>query len=57
MFYEYNNAKIYYLLKREDEGIVDVFLHGWQRSGEDFKSILAGKKNDLIVDFPPFGNR
>lgn len=57
MFYNYNGTSIFYEQKRDSEGGTNVFLHGWQRSGEDFREIIEsqGITNYVLLDFPPFG--
>lgn len=57
MFYNYNGTSIFYEQKRESEGVTNVFLHGWQRSGEDFREVIESQKitNYVLLDFPPFG--
>ena len=57
MFYSYNGVSVYYKLKREGRGEMNVFLHGWQRSGKDFEELIKshGIEDYLLIDFPPFG--
>ena len=57
MVYSFSDAKIQYdFLQRGAERTV-VFLHGWGRTGEDFRQIADAFEsyNVLLLDFPPFG--
>lgn len=58
MFYNYNGVSIFYEQKRVRDGATNIFLHGWQRSGEDFREIIEsqGITNYALLDFPPFGS-
>lgn len=57
MNYCYNGASVAYKFVDRGSKSVVVFLHGWGRSGEDFKPFenLFENKSLLILDFPPFG--
>ena len=57
MNYFYGGVKIDYVSKFSKNETVNVFLHGWGRSKEDFYEIIEALrlKNYLILDFPPFG--
>jgi len=57
MEYSYNDAKVHYqYLSRSGKGTI-VFLHGWGRSCDDFRSVANYLKDYdcLLIDFPPFG--
>lgn len=57
MNYFFNGVQVDYEFKSKNNKVVDVFLHGWGRSKEDFLEIINELKieNYLILDFPPFG--
>lgn len=57
MFFNYNGTNVYYLQKPNNDQVVNVFLHGWQRSGDDFLDFIQTHniQNYIILDFPPFG--
>ena len=58
MNYNYNGVNVYYNI--QNDGCIGrpiIFLHGWGRSGEDFKEIanFFEKRRIITIDFPPFG--
>lgn len=57
MIYSFSGAKVYYELFDRGEKRTLVFLHGWGRTGEDFKKFAEEFENCnlLFIDFPPFG--
>ena len=56
MKFSFKDTKIDYEFS-SNAATVNVFLHGWGRSKEDFYPILPHLKsqNYLLLDFPPFG--
>ena len=57
MKYIFNETEVNFLFERSDDGIINVFLHGWGRSSGDFNSLIKSLdiKNYLLIDLPPFG--
>lgn len=57
MIYIYNGVKVYYEFHNNSNKIPIILLHGWGRSGEDFKDFISlfPDRQFLTVDFPPFG--
>ncbi|MBU1558029.1 alpha/beta hydrolase [Patescibacteria group bacterium] len=50
-----NNFKIKYSERRENDGVVFVFLHGWGSSKKIFSPVYKNLDNYLSFDFPGFG--
>lgn len=57
MIYKWQNIEIDYVFQSKNSDPVNIFLHGWGRSKEDFLGVIEklGIENYLIFDFPPFG--
>ncbi|MBQ8443906.1 MAG: alpha/beta hydrolase [Clostridia bacterium] len=57
MIYNFNDAQVHFeLIKGRSEKVL-IYLHGWGRSGKDFKKFVDvfEEYSILLIDFPPFG--
>lgn len=56
MVYKFKGVEVYYEYINQGKSRPLVLMHGWARSGEDFKQQISffEKRTILVIDFPPF---